>query len=349
MNKDKLSQLFNSFVARNALPKAIIKIQSADQRDCLQLVEGEMTGQTPFLLASVTKLWVSTLIFQLIDQGKISLNDIVTDFIPKEKIKMLHHFLGEDQTAFIRISDLLFQRSGLPNVFYEEPVSLRKRIAQEDFSYNFDDMIEWVRQIEAHFVPGSDEAYYADINYMLLGEIIENIYKLSLDDCIDRFIMGPLGLCKSYLVSNEFSQIPVLYTGKTYINRPKVTASGQGAGGGVSTSDDLMIFIKAFIEGQLFSPEHWDYIKDYRPLQGDYAPVEYGGGHMRISMGQFEQSQRLSFIGHSGISGAFAFYCPQLDIYLTGTTNNVGKPELCIQLIYLILFELEKEGQAEMS
>lgn len=65
---------------------------------------------------------------------------------------------------------------------------------------------------------------------------------------------------------------------------------------------------------------------------------------MKLSLGKYEDKDRLSFYGHSGISGAFAFYCPELNVYLTGTTDNAKKSELCIQLIYLLLFELEKEA-----
>lgn len=342
MNDENLNHLFQNFVARHKLPRAIISLQKGNGEDIAQFQHGEITKDSLFLLASVTKLWITTLVLQLIDSKKLDYDNIVTDFIPKEKLINLHHILGNDQTEFITIKDLLFQRSGLANIFYEEPISLRKRIANEDFSYDLEDMITWVGELEGHFVPGSQQAYYADINFMLLGVIIESIYKLSLDDCVDRYIMEPLGLKHSYIVSSEYGKIPPLFTGKEYIERPKIVASGQGAGGGISTTEDLMGFIRAFIEGKLFSKKHWQDIQEYYPLQGDYAPVEYGGGHMKISMGQFNKENRLSFIGHSGISGAFAFYCPQLDIYLTGTTDNVGKSELCIQLIYLMLFELEK-------
>lgn len=343
MSKENLQKLFQGFVEKNQLPKAIISIEKGNGQEVAQFEHGPMTDQTPFLLASVTKMWVTTLILQLIDQGKISYNNIVTDFIEKEKLSQLNHYMGKDQTQYITIKDLLFQRSGLANIFFEEPIYLRQKIAEADFSYTFDDMLDWVRQSDAHFLPGSDQAHYADINFMLLGEIIEKIHHLSLDDCIDRFIMEPLGLNRSYLVSSEYGKIPPLYTGKDYLYRPKIVASAQGAGGGVSTTADTMTFIRAFIQGDLFNKDHWQEMQDYYPLQGDYAPVEYGGGHMKLSLGQFNKEARLSFIGHSGISGAFAFYCPQLDVYLAGTTDNVGKSELCIQLIYLMLFELEKE------
>ncbi|MGT2845108.1 serine hydrolase domain-containing protein [Streptococcus hongkongensis] len=341
MNKEKLAKLFSNFAQKNQLPKAIVAIESKDGKEKIHLSHGPIQDNSPFLMASVTKLWVTTLILQLIDQEKLSYNSIVTDFVPKEKLVGIHSMLPSGQETGLTIKDLLFQRSGLGNIFYEQPVVLRNQIANGDFSYTWQEMIDWVKQTPAHFLPGSQAAYYADINFTLLGVIIETIYHQDLDACIEELIMQPLDLTHSFLTSSEFAAIPPLYTGKRYIERPKVISSGQGAGGGVSTTADLMVFIRAFFEGRLFQESHWDKLMNYYPLQSDYAPVKYGGGHMMIAMGN--NDDRPKFYGHSGISGAFAFYCPQLSIYLTGTTDNVGKSELCIQLMYLLLSEIEKE------
>lgn len=64
---------------------------------------------------------------------------------------------------------------------------------------------------------------------------------------------------------------------------------------------------------------------------------------MIILIGNNDKVNRSKFYGDSGISGAVSFYCPQLDIYLTGPIDNVGRSELCIQLVYLLLSEIEKE------
>ncbi|MBJ8325270.1 serine hydrolase domain-containing protein [Streptococcus pacificus] len=338
-----LERIFNKFVQTNELPRAIIRLQKRHSDDFVQLSQGDINEDTPFVLASVTKLWITTILLQLIDQKKLDYDSIISNFLPKEKLENLHSYAGKDQTKYITIADLLFQTSGLPNVFYEEPILLKNRIKQEDFSYSFSDMLYWVKKTPAHFLPGSKEAYYADINYMLLGKIIESVTHQSLDACIEKTILRPLGMAHSFLTSSEFATIPPIYTGKDYLVRPKLISSAQGAGGGISTTADLMSFIQPFVEGQLFEDNHWQKMAHYLPLQGDYAPVEYGGGHMKLTMGQYEKEDRLSFYGHSGLSGAFAFYCPQLDVYLTGTTDNAGRSELCIQLIYLILFELERE------
>jgi hypothetical protein len=40
-----------------------------------------------------------------------------------------------------------------------------------------------------------------------------------------------------------------------------------------------------------------------------------------------------SFIGHSGLSGALAFYCPKSDLYIAGTVNQVAHPDLSFRLM----------------
>ncbi|WP_328707080.1 serine hydrolase domain-containing protein [Streptococcus halichoeri] len=349
MNQEKLAKLFTTFVQKHHLPQAIVALETTDKKDKVQLSWGQLQADSPFLMASVTKLWVTTLILQLIDQKKVFYDSIVTDFIPKEKLAGIHSMLPKNQDLPITVADLLFQRTGFGNIFYEEPIRLKERIAREDFAYSWQEMKEWVQVTPAHFLPGSKAAYYADINFTLLGLIIEHICHQDLDVCVEKAIMLPLGLQHSYLCSSEYAVIPPLYTGRAYLDRPKVVASGQGAGGGVSTCQDLLVFIRAFFEGQLFNKDHWNRLKDYYPLQADYAPVLYGGGHMLLAMGKPGNHKRPEFYGHSGISGAFAFFCPQLNLYLSGTTDHAGQSSLCIQLIYLLLSEIERERDQTKS
>jgi D-alanyl-D-alanine carboxypeptidase len=49
----------------------------------------------------------------------------------------------------------------------------------------------------------------------------------------------------------------------------------------------------------------------------------------------FQASPEL--IGHSGLSGAFSFYCPQKDTFLTGTVNQIADPSLSFRLMLKLL------------
>lgn len=46
---------------------------------------------------------------------------------------------------------------------------------------------------------------------------------------------------------------------------------------------------------------------------------------------------RPEFLGHSGLSGAFAFYCPEKELYLTGTVNEISRPDLSFRLMLKVV------------
>jgi hypothetical protein len=49
-----------------------------------------------------------------------------------------------------------------------------------------------------------------------------------------------------------------------------------------------------------------------------------------------------AMVGHSGASGAVAFYAPKIDLYVTGTVNQVRKRSLVYQLLTRIVMVVER-------
>jgi len=107
-------------------------------------------------------------------------------------------------------------------------------------------------------------------------------------------------------------------------------------GGIVSTANESMIFLKAFFNGKLFPKEYLDEMKDWNKI---FFPLQYGIGIARFKLPRifspFKPVPKL--IGHSGLSGAFAYYCPEKDIYLTGTVNQIHNAGLSYKLMIRIL------------
>ncbi|MDO8869603.1 MAG: hypothetical protein Q7V10_02515 [Methanobacteriaceae archaeon] len=70
-----------------------------------------------------------------------------------------------------------------------------------------------------------------------------------------------------------------------------------------------------------------------------FFPLQYGIGLMRFKLPRifspFKSVPEL--LGHSGLSGAFSFYCPEKDIYLTGTVNQAAYPDLSFNLMVKII------------
>jgi CubicO group peptidase (beta-lactamase class C family) len=243
------------------------------------------------------------------------------------------------------ISDLLFQISGLSDAFEEGKNSIRRFSIPNDVYIDFMNNVDMVRKLKPHFVPRTEnKAHYADINFDLLGKVVENVVDLPLEEVYKRFIIEPLELKNTYLPISENEFIPEIYFKDKLIHRPKIVISSRASGGGVSTAYDLMIFIKAFFGGKLFNKEIFKILSKYKKLQASMGPIYYGGGYMQIPL---EGSTTLfmgkgELIGHSGSTGSFAFYYPYKDIYITGNINQAANQALPIRFVMKLAMTLGK-------
>jgi CubicO group peptidase (beta-lactamase class C family) len=192
--------------------------------------------------------------------------------------------------------------------------------------------------MKPHFKPGeSNKAYYTDTNYQLLGKLIEVISGMCYAEALAHFIIRPLGLQKTYLYTDITDKKPIpLYYKSMPLYIPKAMTSFGPDGGIVSTAEETMVFIKAFFEGRFFPKENLAQMASWKRI---FFPLEYGVGMMRFKLPRIFSPFRPipEIIGHSGLSGAFAYYCPEKNLYLTGTVNQVYNPSSSYRLIVKVL------------
>jgi D-alanyl-D-alanine carboxypeptidase len=303
---------------------------------------GELVGLRPFFITSVTKMFISAIILKWESEKVISLDDRISGYLSDYVVMGLHHLKGRFYSSEITIGQLLSHTSGLPDYFDDRLVNgmTLSRALKEgiDQAWNFDQVIEMAKTMKAKFIPGEQgRAFYSDTNFQLLGRIIENISQTDIGHVLDESIFKPLGMNSTYLFSDPDDNIPApVYSGDKPLRIPKAMTSFVSDGGIVSTSSDLMIFLRAFFSGKLFpigNPEdfsQWNKIKN---------SVYYGNGiiktrDIRIKL---PYAPEQIFYGHSGISGSFAWYLPGSGIFLTGTVNQILKNNQSFRLIRNIL------------
>ena len=68
-------------------------------------------------------------------------------------------------------------------------------------------------------------------------------------------------------------------------------------------------------------------------------PLEYGLGLMRFKLPRIISPgfKFIELLGHSGLSGAFAFYNPDREVYLTGTVNQINNPGQSFRLMLKVM------------
>ena len=335
INAGKLEKVFNNLTNSKKIHEGILLIENTSGEFSFVKTHGNKELNSPLFMASITKLFTTTCILILLEQDKISLEDKVSKYLDKNILRGIHVFNGKDYSLELTIFDLLFQVSGLPDVYLEGKNSLIHKVTKSDFHFTFSDIIARTKELKPHFQPRKKgKAYYADINFDILGQIVEKVSGLTLSKVYKKFIFEPLGLLNTYLPEKETDEIPKIYYKKQAIHRPKFVISSNASGGCITTAQELMIFVKAFFGGKLFNDSLFNCLSTYNKLQFSMSPIQYGGGYMRIPL-----SGLVSFfiakgelIGHSGSTGSFAFYYPMKNLFFVGDVNQMSDPSLPIKL-----------------
>ena len=285
------------------------------------LVTHNIKPSDKIIIASITKLYTHALIYAMADRGLIDLDKPISDYLPESSWTRLHQFKGQEHSQKIRVMDLINQTSGLPD--YEMDIkgtqSVIKRFKKEDFTINDKDAIRLTRTLEAKFEPGDPKAHYSNVNAILLGLIAEQVSNQSLIELYQDYIFTPLGLENTEIITKNNHVFASM--DKEPVDRTHYISSALACGGLVSTVEDMMTFIKAFYQGDLFSKAHIEDIQFYR-IQ--FFPVKYGGGMMSVAMPAWMSPivATPKIIGHSGLSGSFSYYCPEKELFVVGTLNQ---------------------------
>lgn len=303
---------------------------------------GDLKEDQPYFIASITKLYITAIILQLREIQKIKLATPVAYYIPDEILKDLHVVNGVDQTKHLTVKHLLAQTSGIPDYFEQKlgtGSSLKDAILKgEDRSWSFQEAIELAKQMPPKFKPGQrGKAFYSDTNFQLLGRIIEVLLNKPIAEVLQSNIFDVLGLENTYLYQGQAEQSPAeMYYKTKKLSIPKAMASFGPDGGIVSTAKENMIFLKAFFNGQLFPVDCIEELQEWNKIN---FPLQYGVGLAKFKMPWFFSPLRSvpELIGHSGLSGAFAYYCPEKDAYLAGTINQINHPDIAFKLMLKIL------------
>ena len=338
--EQKIEKVFTGTTNANLVHEAILFIESTNSDFSYQTSYGKKDLSSPLLMASITKLFTTTCILALSEQGRLSLDDRLTKYFDTSILTGLHVYDRKEYSFDLTISDLLFQVSGLPDSFEDGGTvttsAMGNAIIQKDEYPTFDAIVAETKGLKPRFIPRTpSKAYYANINFDLLGEIIEKVTQLSLSDAYTQFIFQPLSLHNTYLPTSESDFVPNVYYKDECLHRPQLIMSCRASGGCITTARELMVFIKAFWSGKLFNKSIFKDLSVYRKIQTSKGPINYGGGYMQIPLSGATTlfMGKGELLGHSGSTGSFAFYYPTKDLYIVGDLNQMANPALPIRLV----------------
>jgi CubicO group peptidase (beta-lactamase class C family) len=300
----------------------------------------------PYFIASITKLYTTTVVMQLVRDGQVELDASIGQYLSGEVVRGLNMMDGEDRSSQITVRQLLAHTSGIADYFEQrrdDGATTFGRALEADRGWTFAEAVQIAKQqMRPKFAPGQrGRAYYSDTNYQLLGAIIESVTSDTYEAALDRRIVTPLELRNTYPFSSDtlerYDAVSPMLDGTQPIRIPHVMASVRADGGIVSSAAESMRFLRAFMEGEVF-PESFlaEMRREWRRI---FFPLQYGIGIMRFALPRIMTGFRRipEMIGHSGASGAVAFHAPKVDLYVTGTVNQIRKRSLVYQLLTRIV------------
>lgn len=313
INTQKLDSLFNALEANNKMMASAMiykngkvlyaKAIGYKKIDDKQKLPADIA--TKYRIGSITKMFTATMIFQLVDEGKLTLDTKLDKFYPKVP--------SADK---ITIGQLLNHRSGLHNLTSDAgylQYYTQKKTQSE--------MLELIYKLPVDFTPGTN-AEYSNTNYILLGYLIEYLTGKTYAEELTNRICAKAGLTNTYFGSaidtkkNEASSYS--YTGKGWQEEAETEMSiPHGAGAIVSTPTDLSKFAEALFQGKLISKSSLDAMM--KQIDG------YGMGCFTFPFGE-----RTSY-GHTGgidafssLLGYFSFDSLSAAITINGSNYNIN-------------------------
>ena len=197
--------------------------------------------------------------------------------------------------------------------------------------------------LRPHFPPQDlagkrPKARYSDTNFMLVIAIIEAVTGQPLHEVHQSTLHERLGLRQTYfprlnrLTHPTMDPMTLRARGKP-LKIPLLIESIRGI---YSSAADMMTFMRGLMRGKLFqTPEtlaamqcNWrrfGFPMDRAALRSPGWPIEYGTGLMRFRWPRlFTPTAPLpSVLGHTGSTGCWLFYCPELDTFLAGSVDEV--------------------------
>ncbi len=307
---------------------------------------GNLTNEQPYFIASTTKLYVTALILKLKADGKLSLDDKISNYLSPEVMHKLHVYKAVNYSDTLTISNLLAHTSGLPDYFEDKGADgknlLQKLQEGADQSWTFEQAVEMSKKMPPKFAPDTKgKAHYSDTNFQLLGKIIENNYGKTIAEVMNEVIFQPLALKQTYMYADATDKTPaVMYFKNKPLDICKAMTSFGADGGIVSTSEETMTFVKAFFSGYFFPKT---YLPELYKWNSVMFPLEYGVGIMKFQLSAiFTMFRKMpAFIGHSGLSGAFAYYIPEKEVFLAGTVNQISNPGTSYKMLIPIVSSIK--------
>lgn len=276
-----------------------------------------------FQIGSMTKQFTAVAILLLEQEGKLSIKDPISKYIP-----------DYPNGGQITLHHLLTHTSGIKD--FTKMKSLQQIANQEMSSRK---MVDFFKDEPVGFLPG-EKFDYNNSGYVVLGHIIEQVSSESYADFVENRIFNKIGMDNSYFATDRFL-IPGRVDGYQlkdvgYVNRTVINFSVPFSSGSLmSTLEDLLKWQNALTEDSLLRDEVLQkaFVK-HTLNNGEEFTYGYGW-HLRELGGYPSREHGGSIFGFKSMG----VFIPEKELYVVGLTNCdcISPTQLTLDIAALVL------------
>ncbi|HSH52111.1 MAG TPA: serine hydrolase domain-containing protein [Bacteroidales bacterium] len=291
-NYEKIDSVLNSYFEVNLFNGSVIVSENGNviYKNGFGFANFELNinnkPDTKFKIGSCTKQFTAALIMILNEEGKLSLDDKISNYIPEYPI---------DKGSKITIHNLLSHSSGIPEYF--SLPDMDNILLTEN---NPDEFIKQFWNLDLEFEPGT-KLKYSNSGYFVLGKIIENVTNQSYSQVLQEKIFSPLEMLNSGVVQEDIvinnKAYGYIKAQDTLKVAPYINASGAFSAGAIySTVEDLFKWQNALQSYTILKKESLE-----KMLKPNFSRYGYGFGILNLTL---ENNKTITLYGHEGeISG----------------------------------------------
>jgi D-alanyl-D-alanine carboxypeptidase len=191
--------------AEKARTKAVLFGMWVKDREILTMALGHSMTTVPantemhYRIGGIAETFMSTLLFMLVEQGRISLDDKISRWFPdllsadKVTVRMLVAN-SAGYIDYVRVDDFL-----------------KRQLAEPFRTFTDEELINYsVRDGKMNFAPGTSQQYSHTDN-VILGQVIQRATGQSMKELYDKNIFGPMGMKDTQFPINQEILSPVLH------------------------------------------------------------------------------------------------------------------------------------------
>ncbi|WP_243129647.1 serine hydrolase domain-containing protein [Clostridium sp. HBUAS56017] len=301
-----------------------------------------LTADNMYGIASVSKMFVTTAVMKLVDEGKVNLDAPVNQYIKEFR-------MADDRYKKITVRMLLNHSSGLMGSCYSNAL-----LFGDNDTYAHDTLLEQLKTQRLKTDPGTCSVYCND-GFSLAEILVEHVTGDSYTEYITKNITNTLKMNNTKTPVSKFDRDKLAKTYYPEINNavPTENLNSIGAGGVYSSAEDLCRFATTFTQNSnkilsnnsLSAMENKEYLKGIWPEEKDNI-LGYGLGWDSVNLYPFNQYniKALSKGGDTEFYHSYLTVLPEQNMAIAILSSGGGSNSDGVMAQEVLLAALKEKG-----